>query len=163
VTATGGPEKQVTFTIDNENNITAFATKQEAGGGESFSTQDELAGLAANWPANRLIEVWNGIPGLTPVKKFTNRKSAVARIWKALQSLDSGGATETVTAAPARANKAKGGAKKGKKVKASTKVPAKPAKGRKTATKPVVTREAARRPRSLAYSSVKAGPRSPRL
>jgi len=30
--------------------------------------------------ASQLIEVWNGIPGLTPVKKFTNRKSAMARI-----------------------------------------------------------------------------------
>jgi hypothetical protein len=93
VTATGGLEKQVTFTIDTENNITAFATKQEAGEGESFSTQDELAGLAANWPATRLVEIWNSVPGLTPVKKFTNRKSAVARIWKAIQSLSGGGAT----------------------------------------------------------------------
>jgi hypothetical protein len=93
VTATGGLEKQVTFTIDTENNITAFGSKQEAGEGESFSTQDELTALAANWPATRLVEVWNSVPGLTPVKKFTNRKSAVARIWKAIQSLSGGGAT----------------------------------------------------------------------
>src|SRR5438132_13327125 len=136
VTATGGLEKQVTFTIDNENNITAFATKQEAGDGESFSSQQELASLVAEWPANRLIEVWNGIPGLTPVKKFTDRKSAIARIWKAIQSLDGGGATEVATATPERPNKAKAGAKKGKKAKRPAKVAAKPAKGRKTAAKP---------------------------
>ena len=104
-----------TFTIDADNSITAFGTKQEADGaqGESFSSQQELADLAAKWPANRLIEVWNGIPGLTPVKKFADRKSAVSRIWKAIQSLD-GGATEatTATAAPERVSKPKVGGKK---------------------------------------------------
>jgi hypothetical protein len=104
MTATGGLEKQVTFTIDTENNITAFASKQEAGEVESFSSQDELAGLAAHWPAIRLVEVWNSVPGLTPVKKFTNRKSAVTRIWKAIQSLNGGGGPEA-TAAPKQAQK----------------------------------------------------------
>ena len=134
-----------TYTIDTENSITAHASKQEAGEGESFSSQQELASLAAGWPSNRLIEVWNGIPGLTPVKKFTARKSAIARIWKALQSLDSGGAADAVTATPERANKAKGGAKKATKAKRPAKVPAKPAKGRKTAAKPAVTREGSKK------------------
>ena len=75
-----------TYTIDTENSITAHASKQEAGEGESFSSQQELATLVAEWPAARLIEVWNGIPGLSPVKKFTDRKSGVARIWKARRS-----------------------------------------------------------------------------
>jgi len=83
-----------TYTIDTENTITAHTSKQEAGEGESFSSQQELASLVAEWSANRLIEVWNGIPGLLPVKKFTDRKSGVARIWKAIQSLDGGNATE---------------------------------------------------------------------
>src|ERR1700680_1257440 len=87
-----------TFNIDAENNITALGTKQVDFEGEIFANQEELTDLAANWPANRLIEVWNGIPGLTPVKKFTDRKSAVSRIWKAIQSLD-GGATKKATAA----------------------------------------------------------------
>ena len=39
-----------TYTIDAENSITAFATKQEAGEGDSFSTQQELASLVAEWP-----------------------------------------------------------------------------------------------------------------
>src|SRR5258706_10997392 len=95
------------YTIDTENSITAFASKQEAGEGESFSSQQELASLVASWPANRLIEIWNGIPGLTPVKKFTDRKSAVARIWKAIQSLNGGRAPEAATTAPERGSKAK--------------------------------------------------------
>ena len=80
-----------TFTIENEtNNITAHATKREAAAvsnAESFASDVELAGLAANWPAPRLIEIWNSIPGNTPVKKFTDRKTAATRIWKAIQSL----------------------------------------------------------------------------
>src|SRR5258706_16483387 len=89
MTATCGQgTAMTTYTIDTENSITAHASKQEAGEGESFSSQQELASLVADWPTDRLIEVWNGIPGLTPVKKFTDRKSAVARIWKAIQSLD---------------------------------------------------------------------------
>ena len=80
-----------TFTIENEtNNITAHATKQEAAAvpnAESFASDVDLAELAANWPAPRLIEIWNSIPGNTPVKKFTDRKTAATRIWKAIQSL----------------------------------------------------------------------------
>ena len=41
-----------TYTIDTENSITAFPTKQEAGEGESFSSHQELASLVADWPAN---------------------------------------------------------------------------------------------------------------
>ena len=78
VTATRGQGKSEmkTYTIDTENSITAHATKPEAGEGETFSSHQELASLVAEWPTDRLVEVWNGIPGLTPVKKFTDRKSA---------------------------------------------------------------------------------------
>src|SRR5713101_3322113 len=122
-------EKQMkTYTIDTENSITAHASNHEADDGHSFGSQQELATLVAEWPANRLIEVWNGIPGLTPVKKFTNRKSAVSRIWKAIQSLD-GGATEEATTATERANKPEAGAKASKKTTAAKKAP----KGKKAA------------------------------
>src|ERR1700730_5449122 len=113
-----------TFSIDAENSITALGSQQTDFEGEIFASQKELADLAAKWPANRLIEVWNGIPGLTPVKKFTNRKSAAARIWKAIQSLDGGSAVETseptnasATAVPNRATKAKHAAKQAQKPK----------------------------------------------
>src|SRR6202035_4538439 len=113
--------KMATFNIDAENNITALGSQQADFEGEIFASQKELADLAANWPANRLLEVWNGIPGLTPVKKFTDRKSAVARIWKAIQSLDGGGATEAATTAPKQASKAKVPAKQPKKAKSTAK------------------------------------------
>ncbi|MGB7721390.1 MAG: DUF3489 domain-containing protein [Bryobacteraceae bacterium] len=93
------------FAIDNDNNITAFpAVEQIPEGQEHFATEKELAKLAANWPADRLIQIWNGFAGVTPfdelkpVKKFTDRKSAVARVWKAIQRLDAPAAPETVAA-----------------------------------------------------------------
>ena len=146
-----------TYRIDTENSITAHTSKQEAGEGESFSSQQELANLVAEWPATRLIEVWNGIPGLTPVKKFTDRKSAVVRIWKAIQSLDGGGATEMATTAPGRAGKVKAGAKQAKKAKDTGKVSAKPAKGRKAAAKPAVTREGSKKAEVLGLLQRKGG------
>src|SRR5439155_25636302 len=41
---------------------------------------------AETWPATRLAEIWNVLPGVVPVKKFTSRKTAVVRIWAAIQN-----------------------------------------------------------------------------
>jgi outer membrane biosynthesis protein TonB len=80
-----------TFTIENEtNNITLHATVQDAeavANAEQFRNEAGLAKLAANWPTTRLAEIWNTLPGVAPVKKFTDRKTAVTRIWKAIQGL----------------------------------------------------------------------------
>jgi len=79
------------FTIETEtNNVTVHATATQAEAvpaAERFSTEAGLAKLAADWPAARLAEIWNSLPGAKPVHKFTDRKKAVARIWKAIQSL----------------------------------------------------------------------------
>ena len=118
------------FAIDNDNTITAFpAAEQIPEGQEHFATEKELAKLAANWPADRLVQVWNSFAGvagfggdLKPIKKFTDRKSAVARIWKAIQKLDAPAApetpaaTETATTAP---KAAKGAPKKTNATKAA--------------------------------------------
>jgi hypothetical protein len=80
-----------TFTIENEtNNITAHPTAREAesvAGAERFATQTAFAALAANWPPTRLVEIWNSLPGGTVTAKFKDRKTAVTRIWNAIQSL----------------------------------------------------------------------------
>ena len=118
------------FAIDNDNTITAFpAAEQIPEGQEHFATEKELAKLAANWPADRLVQVWNSFAGvagfggdLKPVKKFTDRKSAVARIWKAIQKLDAPAAPETAAAtetAPTAPKAAKGAPKKAKATKAA--------------------------------------------
>jgi Protein of unknown function (DUF3489) len=83
-----------TFTIDSENNIVAHTGVPAASDNlQSFSTSQELAKLSAGWPISRLVETWNSFAGvapfdeLKPVKKFTDRKAAVARIFKAVQRL----------------------------------------------------------------------------
>ena len=95
-----------TFTIDSENNITVFASMQQAKTSDQtdsalFTTQEELNKLADGWPGGRLVEIWNSLPGATPVKKFTDRKTAIARIWKAIQSLQPAPEAQE-KAAPAR-------------------------------------------------------------
>jgi len=80
-----------TFTIENEtSNITLHGSAKEAEAvpnSEHFSNEAALAKLAVNWPASRLIEIWNSLPGETPVRKFKDRATAVSRIWKAVQNL----------------------------------------------------------------------------
>jgi hypothetical protein len=99
------------FTIENEtNNITVHGSAKDAEAvpnSERFTNEAALAKLAANWPAARLVEIWNSLPGETPVRKFKDRAIAVGRIWKAIQSLgqtapateDSAPVTETAPAA----------------------------------------------------------------
>ena len=83
-----------TFSIDTDNNITAFAAAEQVPEGqERFATEKEFAKISADWPIARFTEVWNAFAGvppfgdLKPVKKFTDRKTAVTRIWKAIQTL----------------------------------------------------------------------------
>jgi hypothetical protein len=157
VTATGGLEKQVTFTIDAEDNITAFATKQEAGESESFSSHDELASLAATWPAARLVEVWNSIPGLTPVKKFTDRKSAVARIWKAIQSLNGENAGEAPQVALTAATVGRKRSNKAPKPNTANSANSKPAKSGGKGAKTPEAREGSKKATVLALLKRKGG------
>jgi hypothetical protein len=79
-----------TFSIDTDNNITAHFTADDASavaGAECFATSAELAQLATKWPAERLVEIWNSLPGVTTVEKFKDAKTAAGRIWKRIQSL----------------------------------------------------------------------------
>ena len=81
-----------TFTIDNENNITAFPTPDHAEaavgvGAQPFTSQKQLAALAATWPPERLVEVWNSLPGVEPVKSFKSAQAAAGRIWNRIQPL----------------------------------------------------------------------------
>ena len=82
------------FTITNDNNVTACASAKEAhamgDGVLTFTSERELAKATAEWPLSRFAETWNSFAGvapfadLKPVKKFTSRKAAVARIWLAV-------------------------------------------------------------------------------
>jgi len=94
-----------TFTIDADHNITAYANAEEAKQGDAagviqFDSQAALAKLSADWPLSRFVEIWNGIPGQTPVKKFQDRNKAVARLWKAVQSWAGQGQSESAAEKP---------------------------------------------------------------
>jgi len=104
-----------TFAIDTDNNITAFASATQAPEGQlRFTTEKEFAKLSAEWPVSRFAEVWNAFAGVAPfdtlklVKKFMDRKTAVSRIWKAIQALTPTPAPQAATVAPkdTRATKA---------------------------------------------------------
>ena len=118
-----------TFTIDAENNITAYPNATDATECNpdlpQFDSEATLAKLSVDWPMSRFVEIWNSIPGNTEVSKLADRKKAVARIWKAILPL-AGGKPE------AKPTKAAKGAKPVKKTKAAKK--AAPAK--KAARKP---------------------------
>ena len=93
-----------TFSIDSENNITVIASTKEAQTGESFGSEEEWHRLTEDWPTSRLLDTWNSIPGFTPVKRFQDRKTATARIWKAIQSLGGGVGAPAATVAPGKAS-----------------------------------------------------------
>jgi hypothetical protein len=109
-TAKGEIPAMTTFTIDPRNNISAFGSAQEAKANphaERFRSAKELARLAENWPGSRLVEIWNTLPGQKAVKKFTSRKAAATRIWRAIQSLAPHSAPQTPGGARKRAKPSK--------------------------------------------------------
>jgi hypothetical protein len=119
-----------TFTIDAENTITAYASSEEARQGDAaglvhFDSQATLVKVSADWPLSRFVEIWNGIPGQTPVQKFQDRKKAVARVWAGIQPL-AGKEQPSEFAAPKPEPPRKGG-KPAKKAKAAKKASGKAA------------------------------------
>jgi hypothetical protein len=169
--------KMIAFTIDAENNITAFpsAVPVEAAGSavQTFTSQKELAKLVADWPVTRLVEIWNGFAGvvpfdhLKPVKKFTDRNSAVNRIWQAIQKLAPAQEDATVTpqgadgapSAEVASNAASSQPKRPKAAK-KTKTPAtstRPKKSAKRAQTSIKAREGSKKSDVLAMLQRKNG------
>src|SRR4051795_3712074 len=50
-----------------------------------LTTKDEWEAIAGAWPLKRLVAIWNALPGVTPVEKFTSRQIALERIWRAVE------------------------------------------------------------------------------
>jgi len=142
-----------TFTIDTDNNITAFGTPEEATAAtttpfDSFTSQKELAELAAAWPAERLVAIWNSLPGVKPVKAFKSANAAASRIWERIQGLGEPAKPEAEPAKPKAAKKAKGGAQA-----------AKGAPPKAKATKKTTTAKNAPKAKKAAKTPEAAGPR----
>jgi hypothetical protein len=126
-----------TFTIDNDNHIAAFVTQEEAAAAsptplDTFTTDQQLAELAAQWPTERLVAIWNSLPGVTPVERFKDRKTAISRIWKRIQGLGEPPQPEPEPKAKGGAQAAKGASSKAKATKKAS-PPKKPPKGQKKA------------------------------
>jgi Protein of unknown function (DUF3489) len=114
------------FLIDANGKITAVASGSVNEGEATFTSERELGAVTAEYTGTRLVEIWNQLPGVMKVRKFTDRKTAVSRIWKAVQGLE----PVEATAAPQRAHK------RAKKARSGRKASQKPgaAVGGKTAT-----------------------------
>jgi hypothetical protein len=160
-----------TFTINEQNEIVAFATPEEASANtatpfDTFTSQQELAELAVTWPAERLVAIWNTLAGVTPVKKLKDAQTASSRIWPHIQSL--GESAEPKAKAPAKpkaerkanvgARGAKGAPVKGKATKKAPSAKVAPkskkaAQGRETAA----PREGSKRAQVVALLQRKGG------
>lgn len=94
------------FTIDAENNITIHASRKDAAAflaalpagtaGRIFGNDEQLAEALSNCTGAELVDVFNSFTGVTPVKKFMDRKAAARRIWRECEKM-------TVAEAPAEA------------------------------------------------------------
>jgi hypothetical protein len=75
------------FHLTAERAITKISAEHEQAieATQVVASRDEWEALAAAWPLKRLVEIWNRLPGVTPVQKFTNRQIALERIWRALE------------------------------------------------------------------------------
>ena len=73
-----------------------------------ISSKDEWESVAGEWPLKRLIAIWNGLPGVTPVEKFTNRHIALERIWRAIEFPEQARRQATAKSAKPNFSSAKG-------------------------------------------------------
>jgi hypothetical protein len=81
------------FLLGSAGTISAFTAEGDArhvmaDGDALFRSIDELKRLTSDWPGARLIAMWNCIPGIVPVRKFTDRGTALKRIWQAIQNFE---------------------------------------------------------------------------
>jgi hypothetical protein len=83
---------KIHFHIDTDGGIAAYPTKGEAQaavateGGAIFATRAELADLGKTLPMQTLVDAWNSLTGVTPVKRFKDRPSATNRIWEVVNA-----------------------------------------------------------------------------
>lgn len=127
------PRKTISISVSIASTINPFESF-------TFTSEKELSQLAAAWPAERLVAIYNGLPGAKPVKTFKTAKLGATKIWDGIQGLAEAAKPEAEPAKPKAGKKAKGsapaakaGPAKGKATKKAT--PAKPAPKAKKAAK----------------------------
>jgi hypothetical protein len=70
---------------DNRVTVCPAAPKTIGDGSILVRTTKDLDAL--RFPISRLITLWNHLPGTAPVKRFTDRPTAVKRVWQTLEAL----------------------------------------------------------------------------
>ena len=106
------------FLLSGEDSIIAFRSAPDAHrvmtcGDSLFGSLEQLDQLTTAWPSSRLVRLWNRLPGVTAIKKFTDRATALQRIWTAIQFLEPVPPEKTDPPVPAAVTgKAKPGTKK---------------------------------------------------
>ena len=81
------------FTIDSEGKLRILTAADEDAGSAGlrrFHSARQFEAIANSWPSSRFVRIWNQLPSVKPVKKFTDRKTAVTRIWNAIQTFGAG-------------------------------------------------------------------------
>ena len=140
------------YTLETETgNITAFPNAEAAAATSQtpfdvFTSQQELAELIAQWPADRLLSTYNSLPGVQPLKRLQDPKRAAGKIWQRIAKLGQIGSVDPAPAPrakPKAATKATVGAPaahgapaQGKAKKKATAAKAAP-KGKKTGKTPL--------------------------
>jgi hypothetical protein len=140
VTVSRGKERDhmPAFTIDADNNVTAFENELEATASSNvpidiFSSEKEMAKLASVWPEERLVSLWNSLPGVQPTTRFKSRKVAISRIWKRISGLGgSKTSAQKATTAARKPHSATSKVKSGKKASVARRAPKAPTKPSKT-------------------------------
>ena len=80
------------FRIDTDGGISAYPAKSEAqaavaaDGGEIFASQAEFTEIGSRLPIQTLVDAWNSLAGVTPVKRFKDRATATQRIWEVVDT-----------------------------------------------------------------------------
>ena len=112
--------KMKIFLTDSESQVAAVESGAEgepnaAASGARFSSMQEFAEMTQDWPVSRRVAMWNGLPGVTPVSRFTDRSTAVTRISKALQNPAGAGNGSAPSAKRGRSRRTKAVAREGSK------------------------------------------------
>lgn len=80
------------FRIDTDGGISAYPNKNEAqaavasDGGHIFTTEAQFAEIGKTLPMQTLVDAWNSMTGVTPVKKFKDRANATKRLWEVIDT-----------------------------------------------------------------------------
>src|SRR5665213_3305369 len=82
--------RRTEFTIYFDRKVGVLTLKDKhpvSNGALTFSSERELRKLAAHWPGTRLVEIWNQLPAVRKVTRFTDRDTAIRRIWAVVREL----------------------------------------------------------------------------